>query len=195
VWEIAPKETLTPCQLRLRAELIDVLTHALSVGRESEVALQAAQRSYHEVAKVLVELRHEFTTSDGRTPDLKGRSAGYRRIVRSAYERVGAAGSGPIEKRLTAGTAYWVRRILLDRYGETGLHAMGALPRQRVIRRSLERLSSDPHESFARAAGILNLLATDLAFSPDDQILRSVARAVVLLQRRQDGVLRELGAA
>jgi hypothetical protein len=189
-----PSTPPTSRQQSLHTDLIHALTDALCVGRESDAALQSAEHAYCNVAQVLVELRHEFTTSDGGTPDLKGRSAGYRRIVRSAYERVGASGGEPIEKRLTAGTAYWVRKILLDRYGERRLRELGALPRRRVVRRALERLSHDPDESFSTAADILNTLAGNFSFRPSEQKLRSVTRAVVLLQRRMSAS-RELGAA
>jgi hypothetical protein len=188
----------TARQLMLQRDLVHALANALVAGRESDEVLQSAAHAYRNVALVLVELRHEFTTSDRRTPDLKGRSAGYRRTVRCAYEQVGATGGGPIEKRLTAGTAYWVRKLLLERYGERRLRELGALPRRRVVRRALDRLAYDPHASFTTAADILNTLAANFSFNPSDQTLRSVARAVVLLQRRRGactGPERELGAA
>jgi hypothetical protein len=179
-----PTARSSPRQERLRAQLVRALTSAVTAGKESDAALKSAQCAYREVACVLVALRHEFTTSDGVTPDLKGRSAAYRSIVRGAYEQVGAAGNGPIEKRLTAGTAYWVRKLLIDKYGERTLREIGALqPRRRVVRCALERLS-DPCESFAAAADILNVLAANISFSPSEQTLRSITRAVVLLRRR-----------
>jgi hypothetical protein len=189
-----PKESPNRCQLELQTQLIQVLGDAFAVAKASEQALQTAQNSYLAVARILVALRHQFTTSDGETPDLQGRSAGYRRLVRAAYERVGASANEPIAKKLTAGTAYWVRRLLIEQYGERALYQMGALPRRRVVRRALERISNDPEESFTAVAGILNMLATNLAFSPNEQTMRSVTRAVALLQRRLCAH-RELGAA
>jgi hypothetical protein len=181
-------------QLELQVDLIDALARAVVAGRECDVTQQSAQSAYCEVAKVLVALRHEFRTGDGVTPDLKGRSAGYRRIVRLAYEQVGATDGGPIEKRLTASTSYWVRKLLVDRYGEDRLREIGVMPRRRrVTRRPVERLS-DPQESLATAADILNMLVADLSFRPSRQTLCSVARAVTLLQQKRAGY-RELGAA
>jgi hypothetical protein len=179
---------------QLENQLVRTLSEALTAARVCERAAQSAQSSYLAVARVLVALRHQFTTSDGRTPDLQGRSAAYRRTVRKAYEQVGGIGEGPIAKRLTAGTAYWVRRLLVEQYGERALYEMGALPRRRVVRPALERLSSDPDESLTEAANILNMLAANLSFQPSEQTMRSVARAVILLQRRLCAH-RNLGAA
>ncbi len=193
---VAVEQPLTAGQMRLQGQLMRALTHALAVGRESELGLQSAHHAYQGVAHALIALRHEFTTSDGRTPDLKGRSSGYRRVVRSAYETVGASARGPIEKRLTAGTAYWVKKLLIVRYGERRLREMGVLqPPRRVVRRALERLSGNPQESLATAADLLNLLVSNHSFSPSEQTLRSVLRAVVLLRRRVACAHQELGAA
>jgi len=176
-----------PRRVQLQENLVRAVACALSLAEETEASYQAAHQAYRKVAEVLVELRHDFTTSDGRTPDLRGRSAGYRNLVRLAYTQAGATGGGPIEKRLTAGVSYWVRKILLERYSAAKLHAMGVIS-QRPDRSGTSRLRElqrgDPGECLATAVELLNMLASDPSFVPGEHILRSAARAVVLLQHK-----------
>src|SRR4051794_18888802 len=83
--ETTPRSTLTQRQAELRGRLVQTVRDALPLVYRAERASESADRAYHAVAHVLVELRHQFVTSDGRTPDLRGRSRGYRAIVRYAY--------------------------------------------------------------------------------------------------------------
>jgi hypothetical protein len=149
-----------------------------------------ASRSYRRVAEVLVALRHEFRSRDGKSPDLNGRSLGYRKVVRFAYCQAGA-GNGPVQKRLTAGVAYWVRKLMLERYGEVGLRRMGVLhisgsDSVGPVRTSPIEMDGDRSYCLARIVGLLNELAVDQTFIPSEDVVRSAARAVRILQARLD---------
>lgn len=182
-----PRRTVNPRQAELRERLVHTIRQALPLVYRAERATEGAERAYRSVAHVLVELRHQFVTSDGCTPDLRGRSRGYRAIVRFAYVEAGAASDGPVEKRLSAGVSYWVRKILIDRYGEDRLRELGVLPHSAPD--ALHKLLADgrvedPGECMATVAGLLNVLASDSSFTPTEELVRSAARALALMQAR-----------
>lgn len=172
----------------LQAQLVEVIRRALPDVHNVSDALQAADRSYAVIAGVLVALRHEFHGPDG-SPDLRGRSRGYRRLVRTAYEQAGVARKDPLEKRLTVGVAYWVRKLLVERYGERALREWGVIPdasAASVVSRSLGAMAArrDASACFMAMVEILNQLATDPVFVPSEDLVRSAARAIALLHRR-----------
>jgi len=171
----------------LESELVQAIRAALPLTSLAEEALRSSEQAYRTVAVILVALRHQFRSAGGTKPDLRGRSAGYREVVRKAYLQAGAEGCGPIEKRLTAGVSYWVRKVLVEQYGEERLRDMGVLPAGSFasvapgdFRRPLEL--DDPATSLSRMVDLLNRLATDPAFTPPADIVRSAARAVLLLK-------------
>lgn len=187
----AIRECLTEIQLGLRIRLIEAIREALPLARRVEDSESRARQSYRRVAEVLVALRHQFTARDGKSPDLCGRSLGYRKIVRFAYREVGAGEEAPVQKRLTAGVAYWVRKLMLERYGETALRAMGVLhtsgsASMGSIRASLVEMQGDRLYCFARIVSMLNELAVDPTFVPPADAVRSVARATCILQAKLD---------
>jgi hypothetical protein len=178
---------LTGRQEELAAALVEALQVAVPETQLLSTAVASADRAYHRVAIVLVALREEFRTPEG-LPDLNGRTHGYRTTVREAYRRAGAQVNGPIEKRLTAGVSYWVRKILLERYGERGLYELGVMKPGNVVREAADwrrwRLPEDPEERLLTVVGLLNELATDSSVIPTEDLLRSVIRAARLLAGR-----------
>ncbi len=179
---------VAPSQAALRKYLVRAIRAALPVTRDLEKASQSADRAYRAVAVFLVELRHQFRASDGVKPDLNGRSHGYRRLVRSAYQQAGAAGDGPIEKRLTVGVSYWVRKVLIEQYGEDSLREMGVLPDS--VDSTFHRLVlmggrvKERDECLAKLVEVLNLLASDPSFIPHEELVRSATRAILLLEMK-----------
>lgn len=181
--------SLTPRQFALQEELVRAIRNAIPPTHHVDEALRSAEVSYEAIAVVLVALRHEFTAADGKTPDLRGRSRGYREIVHQAYAQAGANGDGPIEKRLTAGVSYWVRKLLIERYGEEKLRDFGVLPVGSFASVAPGGLLppsdvEDPVRCMLTVVDLLNRLATDPTFVPSEDIVRSAARAVVLLQHK-----------
>jgi hypothetical protein len=171
----------------LQEELSQAIAGALPWAAEMDRAIEDAQPRYRAVAEVLVALRHQFPAPDGQPHDLRGRSAGYRALVREAYVQAGAEATDPVAKRLTAGAAYWVRKILLERYGDQTLRDMG------VIRGAPEDSSRDGRhqvkwrgglDNLKEVVGALNVLATDPDLVPTEELVRSVMRAANLLQQR-----------
>lgn len=143
--------------------------------------VEGAQSPYRAVAEVLVKLRHEFSGPAGEPHDLKGRSSAYRSAVRDAYAMVGAGVSGALSKRFTAGTAYWVRKILLEMYGAPTLREMGVLGVGADNRRTHRY---QPEGNLEVIVGALNDLASDPDVIPTEEVLRAATRAVGLLKRR-----------
>lgn len=173
----------------LKRHLTEAIAAALPAVYGLDAALQSTSHSYEAIARVLVDLRHEFRTPDGVSPDLKGRSRGYRRLVREAYESAGVHGQGPIEKRMTVGVAYWVRKLLVDRYGEEALRELGVLPGMSAASmiprpRRDRRRSGDPSACLVAVVALLNELAIDPGLMVDEDVVRSAARAISLIQRR-----------
>jgi hypothetical protein len=177
------------CELqeRLLKDLVQALSEALPAARHAHEACIKAERGYRRVAAVLVELRHSFKSSDGASPDLQGRSAAYRRAVRWAYAAAGADVRNAVEKRFTAGVAYWVRKLLIERYGEDALREMGVLrPLSMVVASADPFVESGRHAAncLSIAVELLNRVASAPGFVPDTDSLRSAARAIRLLQQR-----------
>jgi hypothetical protein len=151
-------------------------------------AMSRADSAYRNIAVILVALRHEFRTAEGK-PDLKGRSHEYRATVRDAYFQAGAKGAGPIEKRLTAGVSYWVRKLLIERYGEDGLRDLG------IVSTTINdihgigtthhwQLPENVEQRLPAVVGLLNDLATDPRIVPTESLVRAAVRAVHILHRR-----------
>lgn len=185
--ELPLARIVTPGQRELRDRLVETIRAALPFVYQAERATADAERAYKLIAQILVDLRHQFVTSDGHSPDLRGRSRGYRSIVRYAYAEAGTATDGPVEKRLSAGVAYWVRKILIDQYGERRLRELGILPHSAtsVLQKLLvERRIDNPRECMATVAGVLNMLASDTSFTPTEEVVRSAARAIAVMQAR-----------
>jgi hypothetical protein len=118
---------LTCRQRDLQANLAIAIRRAIPAEIDLDKAQQRAQDCYRVIAELLVDLRHEFPGPDGEPYDLQGRSSAYRTAVREAYAQAGADVDRPIPKRLTAGAAYWVRKILIERYGEKALYESGII--------------------------------------------------------------------
>lgn len=189
----------TQREMELQAELVEAIQGALPLTGQVDAAVRLAEGSYRVIAVVLVALRHEFRASDGTTVDLRGRSRGYREIVGLAYARAGAAGDGPIEKRLTVGVAYWVRKLLVEQYGEDRLRDLGVLPAGSFASVAPGGLRTphdveDPTGCLVTVVDLLNQLATDPTFIPSEDILRSAARAIMLLQRKLEVGSRRVAA-
>jgi hypothetical protein len=172
----------------LREELVEALRRALPLARELAAVSQSADRAYESVAQVLVQLRHQFVAADGTTPDLRGRSHGYRTLVRSAYAEAGATANRPIEKRLTVGVSYWVRKLLIEQYGYDKLREMGVLSpsAHSVLLRQVQAAAGveDYEKCLEGLVEALNILASDQAFVPTEGLVRSAVRAVMLLKMR-----------
>lgn len=120
---------------------------------------------------------------------MRGRSLGYRKVVRLAYKEAGADTTGPVHKRLTAGVAYWVRKLLVDQYGESALRSMGVLHISGSeaigsVRASPIALHGDRADCLARVVRLLNELAVDPTFMPSEDAVRSASRAVQILQAK-----------
>jgi hypothetical protein len=139
---------------------------------------------------VLIELRHCFPGVDGETYDLRGRSPDYRRAVRESYVAIGAEVGKPIPKRLTVGVSYWVRKLLVERYGERRLtEEFGvAIGKSRVAQRGgawrVDWLPDDRNECLFTIVGLLNTLVTDPAVEPTEELVRAAQRAVAMLLER-----------
>jgi hypothetical protein len=176
-------------QVELERGLTDAVREALRLAGKAEASDADCIPAYRQVAEILVNLRHQFKGPDGETADLRGRSAGYREIVHRAYEAAGASSEGPIHKRLTVGVAYWVRKLLIQRYGEVALRGMGLLPAKLPAvanRRSALSIPTfdDPAKCFDAVVGLLNQLASDPMFIPGEDGVRSARRAVHMLEMR-----------
>ena len=196
------RECLSDVQIDLRSRLVAAIKESLPLARTVEDAERCARQSYRRVAEILVALRHEFTGRDGRSPDLCGRSLGYRKVVRFAYREVGAAAGTPVQKRLTAGVAYWVRKLLLEQYGEAALRTMGVLQTSGsatigYVKATSIEIHGDRAYCLARLVSLLNELAVDPTFTPAEDAVRSAVRAVRILQARLDQAAsaRERGSA
>jgi hypothetical protein len=179
----------TPEQLELQEKLVKTIRDAIPVEQQLEGLRERSHSCYRAIAEVLVALRHAFPGGDGEPFDLRGRSHGYRVAVREAYARAGADVGGPIPKRLTAGVAYWVRKLLTDRYGERRLCELGVLRGPVGVAydsyaRLLDDLPDDPTVCLSTIVGILNTLAVDPDVVPTEEVVRSAVRAVLLLRDR-----------
>jgi hypothetical protein len=191
---------LTCRQRDLQANLAIAIRRAIPAEIDLDKAQQRAQDCYRVIAELLVDLRHEFPGPDGEPYDLQGRSSAYRTAVREAYAQAGADVDRPIPKRLTAGAAYWVRKILIERYGEKALYESGIIrhPPIEVLRHAdamSEGLPRDPSVRLNTVVGILNALAIDPRLIPSEEAVRSALRAVFLLQRKLKGQLKALHGA
>jgi hypothetical protein len=103
--------------------------------------------------------------------------------------RAGAEATNPVAKRLTAGAAYWVRKILLERYGEQRLRDMGVIrvaaqDSPRYGRLQLKGSADNGLDNLKEVVGALNVLATDPDLVPTEELVRSAMRAANLLQQR-----------
>ncbi len=184
-------DQLTDKQRDLKSKLAKAVHHAIPVERDLDKAERRAQGCYRIIAELLVELRHEFPGPNGEPHDLQGRSSPYRIAVREAYGEAAADLDGPIPKRLTAGVSYWVRKILIARYGEKTLHENGII-RRTIVQgercsdpsNRMEGLPKDPAARLALLIGMLNSLAVDPRCAPSEETVRSAFRAVLLLRNR-----------
>lgn len=185
-------DQLTKRQLDLQSRLTAAISEALPVEADLEKVERSARNCYQTIAKLLVDLRHEFPGPTGEPHDLQGRSAAYRQAVREAYGTAGADLNSPIPKRLTVGVAYWIRKILIERYGEKTLYENGTIRRTVVTgdRCSDSRdlttngLPKDPADRLDILIGMLNSLAVDLRLAPSEEAVRSAFRAVLLLRNK-----------
>lgn len=198
----ANPSSLSKRQEALRKELCNAISVALPEIRRIDDALRSAGSPYRHVALVLVALRHEFPSPDGQPYDLRGRSSNYRAVVRSAYAQAGADPCAPLSKRLTAATAYWVRKLLLEKYGLDQLRAMGIVQRGNDRRNDLKSRTIHTNRSanithtlakglvkaklrdLEKAVGTLNSLASDPQLVPTEELVRAAIRAVSLLSRK-----------
>jgi hypothetical protein len=183
---------LTNKQRDLQARLTKTIREAIPVEIDLDKAQRRAQSCYRMIAEVLVDLRHEFLGPNGETCDLQGRSSSYRTAVREAYADAGAEIDRPIPKRLTAGVAYWVRKILIERYGEKALYENGTI-RRTIVKADrcsdasasmIEGLPKEPAVRLDILIGMLNTLAVDPHLNPSQEAVRSALRAVLLLQKK-----------
>lgn len=180
---------LTRRQQVLRAELVKAIRAALPAEAQLDSARVHAHSCYRTIAEVLVDLRHACPGPGGEQHDLRGRSAAYRAVVREAYAASGSDTTSALPKRLTSGVAYWVRKLLTTRYGEERLHELGVLRgssavAKRSYRRPLEELPEDPGLCLDIVVQILNALAIDPVLIPNEEAVRSAARAVLLLRQK-----------
>lgn len=189
-------DAITADQKKVQAELIQVIRASLPAVETVQRSVNAAQKGYRAVAELLVALRHQCAGRNGEGLDLVGRSTTYRVLVRQAYIEAGANPCEPVAKRLTAGAAYWVRKLLLEKYGESKLRELGVLGRMETrstsYQRMLDMLPDDPHACLIAAIGILNALAADPTVVPSEDSVKSAARAVKLLESK---LLRTANAA
>lgn len=182
----------TSKQRDLQAKLTKAIHDAIPIEGELDKIEQRVQVYYRTIAELLVDLRHEFPGPNGEPHDLKGRSSSYRIAVREAYGTAGADLHSPIPKRLTVGVAYWVRKILLERYGEEALYENGGICRTIVKGdrcpdpndRKVEGLPKDPANRLEMLIGMLNSLAVDPRLDPSEAAVRAAFRAVMLLRNR-----------
>lgn len=187
----SPVIELSYKQQDIQASLIKAIRNAIPVEVDLDNAQQRAQGCYQRIGELLVDLRHEFPGPDGEPYDLQGRSSAYRIAVREAYVKAGADAGRPISKRLTAGAAYWVRKILIERYGEKMLYEQGIIRRLRIeVHRydgtdaNIQGLPHDPAIRLHIVIAVLNALATDPHLVPSEDAVRSALRAVSLLQKK-----------
>jgi hypothetical protein len=193
---------LTTKQRDLQSKLATAIRESIPAEVDLDKAQRRAQGRYQLIAELLVELRHEFPGPDGEQYDLRGRSPAYRIAVREAYAQAGVDTEGAIPKRLTAGVAYWVRKILIERYGESrpGQEQVAPLPAQvhrpaGIVARPAKELPEDPALRLNAVIGILNMLATDPQVVPTEENVRSARRAALLLQDKLRSRLRALGSS
>jgi len=175
--------------LELQERLTRAIREAIPAAVKAERAETRADSTYRAIADVLVALRHEFKASDTGAPDLRGRSVGYRMVVRESYAAAGVEVDGPIGKRVTVGVAYWVRKLLLEQYGERALSEMGVLRPYSFASVTPHSffdtpVYDDPDETFSNVVGVLNRLAIDPNFIPSEDAVRSVLRAVAILESK-----------
>jgi hypothetical protein len=183
---------LTDKQRDLQSRLAKTIREAIPVETDLDKVQQRAQGCYRMIAELLVDLRHEFPGPNGESHDLQGRSSSYRAAVREAYAKAGAEIDRPIPKRLTAGVAYWVKKILVVRYGEKALYENGTIRRMivktgRCSDASANMIDGLPQEPAVRLdilVGMLNTLAVDPRLNPSQEAVRSALRAVLLLQKK-----------
>lgn len=181
--------SLSKRQGKLQSDLSRAIRAALPWVEKFDDAVNRAQSRYRLVAEALVALRHEFPSPDGQGHDLRGRSGAYRNVVRNAYIQAGADPNHPVSKRLTAGAAYWVRKLLLEKYGERKLTEMGVIDssRQGPSRQGFVRATADGPgglRDLEEAVASLNMLATDPEIVPTEDLVRAAIRAVDLLQQK-----------
>lgn len=188
-----PTISLSARQQELQTQLSDAIGAALPWVRQVGDTIRAAQSPYRGVAKVLVVLRHEFRGANGQAYDLRGRSAPYRAVVRKAYVLAGSDPDSSISKKLTAGTAYWVRKILLTKYGEAELRRMGVIsPGKSFSPASGERIAQrwighNGLKDLDEVVGALNVLASDPEMVPSEELVRAASRAVRILEQKLIG--------
>ena len=187
-----PVVQLTNEQRDLQSRLAKAIRDAIPAEIDLDNAERRTQSCYRGIAELLVDLRHELQGPDGEPHDLQGRSHPYRTAVREAYCQAGAEIGSPIPKRLTAGVAYWVRKILIDRYGEKVLYEKGII-RGTAIKvergpevgcRRIDELPKDPAIRLTEVISMLNALAVDPRLTPSEEAVLSALRAVRLLQKK-----------
>ena len=187
--------SLSKRKKELQQDLSRAIKAALPASATVNRILEGPDSPYRPVAEILVALRHEFRGRDGQGPDLKGRSAGYRVLVKKAYVRAGADPTSPVSKRLTAGTSYWVRKILLEKYGSSKLNELGVISngsigaaapgRAVTMRRGGPRLTGhNKLRDLQETVGTLNGLASDPEVIPTEELVLAALRAVNLLRRK-----------
>lgn len=174
-------------------ELQNDLSHAIRAALPRVIGESGTSRSdcspYESIAAILVELRHACKGPNGRA-DLCGRSAAYRALVRGAYVSAGANPESSLSKRLTAGTAYWVRKILLDRYGEHKLRELGVISHRETpsgdtrLPRELHPSNESKLRSLEAAVSVLNRCASDPDLNAPDELVSAAVRAVNLLREK-----------
>jgi hypothetical protein len=172
---------------RLTTRLEEAIRMSLPISVDLETAIEKAKTSYKDIAQIVVELRHQFIGPHGHENDLRGQTAAYREAVHSAYERAGAGAGGPITKRLTAGVAYWVRKILLEKYGTERLAKLGILKvhDRREVPLAARFLNTIPLENqLTEVVALLNHVASDHTQIPTREQVEAAARAVELLRAR-----------
>lgn len=172
-------------------ELQSDLSHAIRAALPRVIGESGPSRNtaspYESIAAILVELRHACKGPNGGA-DLCGRSAAYRALVRRAYVSAGANPESSLSKRFTAGTAYWVRKILLDRYGEQKLRELGVMTHREIasadsrLPRELHPSNESKLSSLEAAVSVLNHCASDPDLHPPDELVSAAVRAVNLLR-------------
>lgn len=187
-----PLPELTAKQREVQERLCRAIRESLPVEAVRDRVEQRAQNRYRRIGELVVDLRHEFPGPGGEPHDFRGRSAGYRSAVREAYALAGADLDEPIPKRLTAAVAYWVRKILVERYGERTLcqyNVIRAVPVETnrdpdADGNVPDSLPRDPTTRLDTVIGILNTLAVDPRLTPSEEAVRAAFRAVLLLRKR-----------
>lgn len=174
-------------QATLQDHLVTAIIDTVPLQVHADSSCDRLRSSYQWIAEILVDLRHEFPGTNGTRHDLVGRSAGYRTAVGQAYLQAGAQLSETIPKRLTVGVSYWVRKLLLERYGPEKLCELGVLPeaneeKKTRLTNGLE-LPDDPVARLQFVAGVLNDLVTMVEVVLPDEAIQSGLRALRLLER------------